>query len=108
MEERELKALEIAAKSKLTRRGKTWLVPSQSVRGAQYTVKGARRHARGHTSRVATYQPRIKPIVFGGLSDIAVVVVLIRLRRHLDGTAAPVKKTQIFRINYGIEGCVCE
>jgi hypothetical protein len=38
MEERELKALEIAAKSKLTRRGKTWLVPSQSVRGAQYTV----------------------------------------------------------------------
>jgi transposase len=39
MEERELKALQIAAKSKLTRRGKTWLVPSQSVRGAQYTVK---------------------------------------------------------------------
>jgi len=45
MEERELKALEIAAKSKLTRRGKTWLVPSQSVRGAQYTVK-ADPHAR--------------------------------------------------------------
>src|SRR5215831_3587683 len=39
MEERELKALQIAAKSKLTRRGKTWLVPSQSVRGAQHTVK---------------------------------------------------------------------
>src|SRR4030095_3836775 len=39
MEERELKALQSAAKSKLTRRGKTWLVPSQSVRGAQYTVK---------------------------------------------------------------------
>jgi len=39
MEERELKALQIAAKSKLTRKGKTWLVPSQSVRGAQYTVK---------------------------------------------------------------------
>src|SRR5260370_3742734 len=39
MEERELKALEIAAKSKLTRRGRTWLVPSQSVRVAQYTVK---------------------------------------------------------------------
>src|SRR6266849_5311896 len=39
MEKREQKALEIAAKSKLTRRGKTWLVPSQSVRGAQYTVK---------------------------------------------------------------------
>lgn len=38
MEERELKALEIAAKSKLTRKGKTWLVPSQSVRGARYTV----------------------------------------------------------------------
>jgi len=39
VEEREMKALEIAAKSKLTHRGKTWLVPSQSVRGAQYTVK---------------------------------------------------------------------
>ena len=38
MEERELKALEIAAKSKLTRKGTTWLVPSQSVRGAKYTV----------------------------------------------------------------------
>src|SRR6266851_1448425 len=38
MEERELKALEIAAKSKLTRKGKSWLVPSQSVRGTQYTV----------------------------------------------------------------------
>src|SRR5258706_5481768 len=38
MEERELKALEIAVKSKLTRKGKSWLVPSQSVRGAQYTV----------------------------------------------------------------------
>jgi len=39
MEERELKALEIAAKSKLSRRGKTWLVSSQSVRRAQYSVK---------------------------------------------------------------------
>ncbi|HYX29053.1 MAG TPA: SWIM zinc finger family protein [Pyrinomonadaceae bacterium] len=39
MEERELKALQIAAKSKLTRKGKNWLVPSQSIRGAQYTVK---------------------------------------------------------------------
>ena len=39
MEERELKALEIAAKSKLTRKGKSWLVPSQSLRGTQYTVK---------------------------------------------------------------------
>src|SRR5260370_5356835 len=39
MEERELKALEIAAKSKLTRKVKTWLVTSQSVRGDQYTVK---------------------------------------------------------------------
>jgi hypothetical protein len=39
MEERELKAIEIAAKSKHTRRGKTWPVPSQSIRGAQYTVK---------------------------------------------------------------------
>src|SRR5258707_1513774 len=41
MEERELKALEIAAKSKLTRKGKSWLVPSQSIRGAQYTVNPA-------------------------------------------------------------------
>src|SRR6267154_3987612 len=39
MEERELKALEIAAKSKLTRLLASGLVPSQSVRGAQYTVK---------------------------------------------------------------------
>lgn len=38
MEERELKALEIAAKSKLVRQGSEWLVPSQSTRGARYTV----------------------------------------------------------------------
>jgi transposase len=38
MEERELKALEIAAKSKLVRKGGEWLVPSQSTRGARYTV----------------------------------------------------------------------
>src|SRR2546429_947006 len=38
MEERELKALEIAAKSKLVRQGNEWLVPSQSTRGARYTV----------------------------------------------------------------------
>jgi len=38
MEERELKALEIAAKSKLVRKGDEWLVPSQSTRGAKYTV----------------------------------------------------------------------
>lgn len=38
MEERELKALEIAAKSKLVRKGDEWLVPSQSTRGARYTV----------------------------------------------------------------------
>ncbi|HYR75894.1 MAG TPA: transposase [Pyrinomonadaceae bacterium] len=38
MEEREMKALEIAAKSKLTRKGDEWLVPSQSTRGAKYTV----------------------------------------------------------------------
>ena len=37
MEERELKALEIAAKSKLSRKGKNWLVPSQGGAG-QYTV----------------------------------------------------------------------
>src|SRR5258706_8323700 len=30
MEEREIKGLQIAAKSKLTRKGKLWLVPSQS------------------------------------------------------------------------------
>lgn len=39
MEERELKALEIAAKSQLIRKGDEWLVPSQSTRGARYTVK---------------------------------------------------------------------
>jgi hypothetical protein len=38
MEERELKALEIAAKSKLVKKGNEWLVPSQSTRGAKYTV----------------------------------------------------------------------
>src|SRR5213080_3527377 len=38
MEERELKALEIAAESKLVRKGSEWLVPSQSTRGARYTV----------------------------------------------------------------------
>jgi hypothetical protein len=38
MEERELKALEIAAKSTLVRKGNEWLVPSQSTRGARYTV----------------------------------------------------------------------
>lgn len=37
MEPRELKALEIAAKSKLTRKGNTWLVPSQAG-PKKYTV----------------------------------------------------------------------
>lgn len=37
MEERELKALEIAAKSKLTRKGNLWLVPSQAGHG-EYKV----------------------------------------------------------------------
>ena len=37
MTEREIKALQIAAKSKLTRKGKTWLVPSQAGHG-EYTV----------------------------------------------------------------------
>src|SRR2546421_7842583 len=37
MEERELKALQIAAKSKLTRKGNTWLVPSQAGHG-EYKV----------------------------------------------------------------------
>ncbi len=37
MEERELKALQIAAKSKLTRKGNTWLVPSQAGNG-EYKV----------------------------------------------------------------------
>ncbi|HKP38187.1 MAG TPA: transposase [Pyrinomonadaceae bacterium] len=38
MDEREQKALAIAATTKLTRHGDTWLVPSQSVRGAKYEV----------------------------------------------------------------------
>ena len=38
MEEREIKALAIAAKSKLLRSGDVWLVPSQSGRGVKYTV----------------------------------------------------------------------
>lgn len=37
MTEREIKALQIAAKSKLTRKGNTWLVPSQAGQG-QYKV----------------------------------------------------------------------
>ena len=35
---REERALAIAATTKLTKHGDTWLVPSQSVRGAKYTV----------------------------------------------------------------------
>jgi len=35
--EREIKALQIAAKSKLTRKGNLWLVPSQAGRG-EYQV----------------------------------------------------------------------
>ncbi|MEK6409253.1 MAG: transposase [Acidobacteriota bacterium] len=38
MEERELKGLEIAAKSKLTHKGKMWLVPSQSGMQEKYSV----------------------------------------------------------------------
>jgi len=38
MEERELKGLEIAAKSKLTRKGNMWLVPSQSGIQEKYSV----------------------------------------------------------------------
>ena len=37
MEERELKALQIAAKSKLTRKGNVWTVPSQTGHG-EYQV----------------------------------------------------------------------
>src|SRR5688572_10296071 len=37
MEERELKALQIAAKSKLTRKGNMWVVPSQTGHG-EYEV----------------------------------------------------------------------
>src|ERR1041384_2250849 len=40
MTDRELKALEIAAKSKLTRKGNVWLVPSQAGRG-EYEVNVA-------------------------------------------------------------------
>ena len=39
MEAREQKGLEIAAKSKLQRAGDRWFVPSQTGRGAYYTVK---------------------------------------------------------------------
>jgi transposase len=38
MEPREIKGLEIAAKSKLTRKGDVWLVPSQSNKLEKYTV----------------------------------------------------------------------
>ena len=38
MEDRELKGLEIAAKSKLTRKGNMWLVPSQSGIQEKYSV----------------------------------------------------------------------
>jgi hypothetical protein len=37
LSEREIKALQIAAKSKLTRRGNLWLVPSQAGHG-EYQV----------------------------------------------------------------------
>lgn len=39
MEAREVKGLEIAAKSKLQRSGDKWFVPSQGQRGTYYTVK---------------------------------------------------------------------
>src|SRR5229473_3031328 len=38
MEEREIKGLQIAAKSKLTRKGRLWLVPSQTTKQQKYTV----------------------------------------------------------------------
>ena len=38
MNNREQKALEIAAKSKIGKKGGKWLVPSQSGNGAQYQV----------------------------------------------------------------------
>jgi len=38
MEEREIKGLQIAAKSKLTRKGGMWLVPSQTTKQQRYTV----------------------------------------------------------------------
>src|SRR6266446_5170221 len=38
MEPREIKGLEIAAKSKLTRKGGLWLVPSQTTKQQKYTV----------------------------------------------------------------------
>jgi len=40
MNEREQKALEIAAKTKIRRKGGTWLVPSQTGNGADYRVDG--------------------------------------------------------------------
>ena len=39
MEEREIKGLQIAAKTKLTRKGKLWLVPSQSGIPEKYSVE---------------------------------------------------------------------
>lgn len=38
MEPREIKGLEIAAKSKLTRKGGLWLVPSQTTKQQRYEV----------------------------------------------------------------------
>lgn len=38
MEEREIKGLQIAAKSKLTRKGAMWLVPSQTTKQQRYEV----------------------------------------------------------------------
>src|SRR5260370_32994874 len=38
MEPREIKGLEIAAKSKLTRKGGLWLVPSQTTKQKKYEV----------------------------------------------------------------------
>src|SRR5437773_10832388 len=40
MNEREQKALEIAAKTKIRRKAGTWLVPSQSGSGTEYRVDG--------------------------------------------------------------------
>ncbi len=43
MEAREVRGLEIAAKTKLTRKGKSniWLVPSQSGKQEKYSVSNA-------------------------------------------------------------------
>ena len=55
LSERQIKALQIAATSKLTRKGKTWLVPSQAGKGEyKVTPDPKRLTAHARTSSIAT------------------------------------------------------